>query len=217
MAAVILSSNGTFRYTEPLARDAPPTQKAVGAPLVAPERARHVSFQRSVVRARPLNPTVRPSRDMSQILSWPSEFADPTPVTDFDTELVDLFDELIAMGISVHADSHWSLFGFERGSRMIDFVRRGRARTGLTGATINREIYWEVWPVCDGSSVRLGPLFGLEECTAIVICGLASIHNATVRWLDRRTILETMTGIDCWDRSNTESPLRIKPEKGANK
>jgi hypothetical protein len=159
---------------------------------------------------------VRPSSNMSHILSWPNEFPDPTPVTDFDTELVDLFDELMAAGISVHADSNWSLFGFERGSRKIDFIRRGRTRTGLTGAIINREIYWEVWPVCDGTSVRLGTIFGMADCTSIVICGLASIHDATVRWLDCRTMRETMTGIECWDRSNTESPLRIKHGNGAN-
>lgn len=154
---------------------------------------------------------------MSRILRWPDEFADPTPVTDFDAELVQLFNEQIAVGVIVHADSHWSLFGFERDSRKIDLVRRGRTRTGFSGARINREIYWEAWPVCGGTSARLGPLFGLNECACIVICGLAAIRDVTIRWLDRRTVRETMTGIECWDRSNTTSPLRIKHENGANK
>lgn len=153
---------------------------------------------------------------MSHILKWPDEFAAPTPVTDFGATLVDLFNELTAMGVSVHADSHWSLFGFQRGTRSIDFAQRGRTRSGVGGLTMNRETYWEVWPLCDGRSDRLGPYFGLDDCACIVIFGLVSIRKATIRWLDHKTLPETIADIECWNRANTISPLRLRNENGAN-
>ena len=158
-----------------------------------------------------------PSKIMSHFLKWPDEFADPPLVTDFGAGLVDLLNELRTMGVSVHADLHWSLFGFQRGPRLIDFVRRGRSRSGVGGVTMNREMYWEVWPECDGRSDRLGPYFGLKDFACIVICGLVSIRNATIRWLDHKTIPETIVDIECWHRSDTLSPLRLRNESGANK
>jgi len=149
---------------------------------------------------------------MLHSLRWPDDFTDPTPGTEFDSGLVDLFNELTALGVSVHADSNWSLFGFARDFRSIDYIRRGRTRVAVCGATMNRETYWEVWPVSDGKDDRLGPYFGLDDCACIVVCGLTSIRTATIRWLAQKTVRETIGDIECWDRSDPSSPLRLQSQ-----
>ncbi len=56
-------------------------------------------FEWKLYLPRPVNAVVRPSSIMSHILKWPEEFAAPTPVTDFDAALFDLFNELVTMGV----------------------------------------------------------------------------------------------------------------------
>jgi hypothetical protein len=137
---------------------------------------------------------------MSEIPQWPDDFPDPAPVTDFDVVLVAFFDQIIASGGAVHADRYWSLFGFSRDKRMIDFVRRGRLRRSAG-------VCWEVWPNDDRKSLRLGALFGIRAYACVVISGIDDLLTVTERWLNGMTLDALLDGATFWDKMDTSNPL----------
>jgi len=146
---------------------------------------------------------------MSKFLRWPDDFNDPAPVTGFDVALVALFDQMIASGATVHADRHWSLFGFDRGARRIDFIRRGSTRKLHGRFVANRELFWEVLPVDGGVTYRLGQLFGIRDYACVVVSGITDLSAIATRWLDGIPLRDAVDGIDFWDRCDPSSPLEI--------
>jgi len=145
---------------------------------------------------------------MPEFLYWPSDLTDPKPETIFKAEFVALFDEMSESGVLVQTDC-MSFFGFGRGTRRAEFIRRGNGRI-LEGTTLhNRETYWEVLPVSDDLLQPLGPMFGLDDCTCVVICGVADIRSFTLRWIQGMTLADSMRGILFWNRSNQVLPFEL--------
>jgi hypothetical protein len=144
---------------------------------------------------------------MPEILQWPADFPDAKSGTDFDIDLLPLFHEMSASVIGVYGVRGGALFGFRKGSRCIEFIRRGRSRTLQGVAHFNRETYWEVLPITDGVLQRLGPLFEIRDYACVVICGVSDIRSLTMRWFSGTELVDAQTGITFWDRVNPSSPL----------
>ena len=140
---------------------------------------------------------------MEVILQWPDDFADLKPVTVFDQALVEFFHQVIERGGKVHADRHWSLFGFSRSTRMIEFVHRGQLH--------RVEHCWEVWPYHNRVRQMLGPMFGIREHACVVICGIDDLRNVTNRWLEQMPLNSVQSGATFWDRMDASKPLEISP------
>ena len=137
---------------------------------------------------------------MTELLRWPADFDDPTPVTDFDSALTAYFHSLIETGIDVHAHRTWMFFTMSRESRMVDFIRRGRLRLG-------NPMCWEVRLIHDGKSMQLGPLFGIRGYACVVIAGIDDVRTVTERWLAGNTIESLLDGVTYWDRTDASKPL----------
>jgi hypothetical protein len=141
---------------------------------------------------------------MPELRYWPADFPVVDPTTDFDVALVSFFDQMVAAGTSVYVDQMWSLFGFSRGERRIDFVRRGRLRRGAGQC-------WEVWPYDGVNSLRLGPIFNIREYACVVIHGICDIRIIVDRWLGGTTMAALIDGVDFWDRMDSSQPLEAQP------
>lgn len=139
---------------------------------------------------------------MPEIQYWPFQIGKPS--TDFDSALVALFDQMVADGVTVYVEQSWSVFGFSRKSRRIEFVRRGRLRRG--GGQC-----WEVWPFDGANSLGLGPIFNLREFACVVVEGVQNIGAVAERWLGGATLETAINGVDCWDRMHPSKPLTIEP------
>lgn len=138
---------------------------------------------------------------MTDLLRWPTDFDDSTPVTDFDAELTAYFHSLIESGSEVHAHRTWMFFTMSRESRMVDFVRRGRLRRGIS-------MCWEVRLMHDGNLLQLGPLFGIRAYACVVVSGIVDVRTITDRWLAGSTIESLLDGVTFWDRTDTSNPLQ---------
>ena len=132
--------------------------------------------------------------------TWPDEFADPTPDTNFGDALTELLNELVASGCRVTANEHWSWFSVSRGARMVNLVRRGRLGD-------HRDYCWEVRLSTDSRPVQLGKVFGIRDYACVVIASMESVRNVTTAWLvgdDVRSLLRKGT---FWDKMDTKQPL----------
>lgn len=137
---------------------------------------------------------------MTELFRWPTDFDDPRPVTDFDSALSDYFESLIASGSEVHAHPGWMLFSMSRESRTVSFIRRGKLRRG-------DRVCWEVRPVHDGESARLGSLFGIREYACVVISGIDDVRTIADRWLAGAPVEALIDGVTFWDKMDTSKPL----------
>ena len=137
---------------------------------------------------------------MPEFRYWPDDFPVVEPSTDFDVALVAFFDQMVAADVSVYVDGGWSLFGFSRDYRRIDFVRRGRLRRGSGQC-------WEVWPYDGDASLRLGSHFGVREHACIVVDGIAGIRASAECWIGGNDISDLIRCAEFWDRMDGSKPL----------
>lgn len=139
-------------------------------------------------------------RAMVNILRWPDEFTDATPIVDLGVEFGEFLQQMNTAGATVLAEECWSSFALRREERMVDFIRRGRLRHGFPQC-------WEVCLTHHGKGVPLGPEFGLRECACVVVSGLDAIRPVTEAWLDGSDIDAILHVATFWDRTNTIDPL----------
>lgn len=145
-------------------------------------------------------PVFTPVRTMTRLQQWPDDVPDSSPAPDFDARMAVFMDQFIASDGTVHADDSWSLFGFSRGNRRVDFVRRGLLRPGAGLA-------WEVWPHADGESLQLGPLFGIRPYACVVISGFDDLCAVTNCWLNGSPLESLLSVATFWDKMDTSTPL----------
>jgi hypothetical protein len=134
---------------------------------------------------------------MLYMLRWPDDFDDPRPVTGFDESLeialVAFFDQMIASGATILANSTWMSFAISRGTRTVEFVRRGRH-------------YWEVL-LADGHGIRLGPIFGIGDSACVVVNGTAEARTVAEHWIDGSSIETLVKLVAFYDRMNPTQRL----------
>lgn len=145
---------------------------------------------------------------MPDFLYWPTDSADSKPATCFEPEFIAFFDEMSESGVVVQTDC-MCFFGFTRGSRCIEFIRRGHSSL-VDGRTLHsRDHYWQVLPIIDGVLQPLGLIFGLGDHACVVTSGLANIRSITTRWLAGVALVASMRGITFMDQSGGSSSLVI--------
>ena len=140
---------------------------------------------------------------MQEYRNWPEDFPIVEPSTDFDVAFVELFDQMVAADVAVYVDGTWSLIGFARGSRGIEFIRRGRLRHD--GGQC-----WEVWPYDGEHSIRLGAQFGLSEHACIVMDGVAGIRAAAECWIEGNDTSKLVRCAEFWDKSDGSKSLEVQ-------
>jgi hypothetical protein len=139
---------------------------------------------------------------MANILQWPDEFTNSTPLVAFGSEFSEFLERMVAAGTVVSADEHWTIFSFRRGVRTVEFFRRGKLVQGSPEC-------WEVRPVVDGECLHLGQIFGIREHACVVTAGLAFIQRITEGWLNGQDIGAVLRGATFWDKMNPSAPLEL--------
>ena len=143
---------------------------------------------------------------MVNILEWPSEFENASPMTRLGDEFMAVLEDFTANGATVRADEHWSFFEIRHGEQAVDFVRRGRLGRG-------RPECWEVCIYTDGRGIKLGSLFGIRDCSCVVTAGLDNIRAIPQMLFDGAELNSIVAVIPFWDRMNPLDELSL-PDSG---
>ena len=136
------------------------------------------------------------------ILSWPDEFSDPTPNTNFGDQLASVFESVITAGGRVTVAMNWAYLSCSIGTRSIGFSRRGRIGPGRIPS-------WEVQPRDGSNFLPLGPLFGRNKSTCIVITEFSDLQRLVELWLGGESLSILAKCATFWDRYDPTEPLSL--------
>ena len=137
---------------------------------------------------------------MAEILKWPDEFTNTTPLVTFSDDFLPFLDECTGIGATVAADKYWSYFAIRESDRMVEFIRRGRLKRGQPQC-------WEVRLTSDGREIQLGRVFGIREYACVVTAGFSQIRTVTEMWLNRAELKSIIAAVPFWDRMNAATEL----------
>jgi len=115
--------------------------------------------------------------------------------------------QLNASGATITAGETWTTFAIQRGSRIVDFTRRGRLGSGRTEC-------WEVRLCKNEREFQLGVVFGLRNYACVVTAGFEHIQTTTIMWLDGSDIQSLVRRVRFWDKMDTGQPLELPSNHG---
>ena len=128
---------------------------------------------------------------------WPFDVLGPVERTTLHNEMLQFFNETYDAGFKPFISNNRSEIGF--GAK-----REHDARFVLRGG---HGQHWEPWLTDANIAVTLGPIWGLPDCTCMVLTKFDDITTFCMRWLGGDSLGLSLAGVPVYAKRDTNTPL----------
>ena len=128
---------------------------------------------------------------------WPFDVLGPLERTPLHDSMLRFFNATYDAGFQPFVTNGHSEIGF-------GCAKKHDARFVLRGG---RGKHWEPWLTDSNVAVRLGPIWGLPECTCMVFTEFDCMTTFCLRWLRGDSLSDSLAKIPVYAKRNTNTPL----------